>query len=153
MDTIRGHRLFVDRPRQDDRIRVVINQLRDAKHEFYNAQTAAKKRRFRFAIYQAFAELAQHELSWMKQHQGLGLDDSSEIRARLAELQKAERALGQVREELDRARKLKRPPNKKTPWNVSVSGGRIRKPPRLFGISTSPRCFTAPRKLIAKAIF
>ncbi|CAN5797583.1 hypothetical protein BH20VER1_BH20VER1_00630 [soil metagenome] len=107
IDTIRGHRLFVDRPRQDDRIRVVINRLRDAKHEFYNAQTAAKKRRFRFAIYQAIAELAQHELSWMKRHQGLGLDDSAEIRARLLELQQAERALGAVRVELDSARKSK----------------------------------------------
>ena len=60
-------------------MRVVIRRLRDAKYDFSGAATAAKKRRFRFAIYQAFAELAQHELSWMKQHLGLDLDDSEQI--------------------------------------------------------------------------
>jgi hypothetical protein len=109
IDTIRGHRLFVDRPRQDDAVRIVISDLRDAKHEFYNAATATKKNRLRFKIYQAIAKLAQHELSWMKRHRhGLGLNDSDEIGAQLAELQAAERALGHVRDELDRAHKLKK---------------------------------------------
>ena len=107
IDMIRGHRLFVDRPRQDDRMRVVIRRLRDAKHDFYGAATGAKKRRLRFAIYQSFAELAQHELSWMKRHLGLDLDDSEQIRAQLYEYQQAERALGEIRRELDAARKLK----------------------------------------------
>src|SRR6266404_334323 len=87
IDMIRGHRLFVDRPRQDDRMRVVIRRLRDAKHDFYGAATAAQKRRLRFAIYQAFTELAQHELSWMKRHLGLDLDDSEQIRAQLYQYQ------------------------------------------------------------------
>jgi Eco57I restriction-modification methylase len=107
IDMIRGHRLFVDRPRQDDRMRIVIRRLTDAKHEFYSAGTAADKRRLRFAIYQAIAELAQHELSWMKQHLGLNLDDSEQIRAQLQQYQEAEGAVGEIRRQLEAARKLK----------------------------------------------
>ena len=107
VDTIRGQRLHIERPRQDASIRAVLSRLRDAKHDFYTADTAAKKRRFRFAIYLATAELAQHELSWMKRDLGLSLDDSPEIRARIAQLDRLEHALGDVRRQLDAAKKLK----------------------------------------------
>ena len=123
-------------------MRVVIRRLRDAKHDFYGAQTATKKRRLRFAIYQAFAELAQHELSWMKQHLGLDVDDSEQIRAHLYEYQQAEHALGEIRRELDAARKLKTA-RRKTHSNVFACGGMIRKLRPLSGILTSPKCFIA----------
>ncbi|MCX6969105.1 MAG: Eco57I restriction-modification methylase domain-containing protein [Verrucomicrobia bacterium] len=107
VDTIRGQRLRIERPQQDKSILLVLDRLREAKHDFYTADTAAKKRRFRFGIYLATAELAQHQLSWMKRELGLGLDDSPEILARIAHLDLLEHALGELRRQLDAAKKLK----------------------------------------------
>lgn len=107
VDTIRGQRLHIERPRHDAPIRTVLARLRDAKHDFYSAPTAARKRRHRFEIYMATAELAQFEISWMKRDLGLKLDDSPEIRERVAQLDRIERAHGEARKRLDAAKKLK----------------------------------------------
>lgn len=88
----------------------ILNRLTSAKLEFYSAHSLTEKRRLRFDILDATAQLAMVEFQREKLAHGLGFVVSERDKAdaaRQAELQRAERYMAQIRAEIVSARKGK----------------------------------------------
>jgi hypothetical protein len=71
IDTIHGEPVPLGKLHASDQARVVLNRLTTAKREFYRADSVPEKRKLRFAIYAALAELAQIELTVARNELGL----------------------------------------------------------------------------------
>ena len=102
VDMVRGHpvNLKLEAPDDSGMLAPILNKLIAAKREFYDAHKIADKRRLRFDIFDATAELAMYEFSAAK------LDADMFDSERLAELSAAEREMGWLRQQIRAARKL-----------------------------------------------
>jgi hypothetical protein len=105
IDQIHGEPVHV-RAHADSRFHVILSRLNEAKQEFYRAKKLEPKRRWRFKIFDATAELGQHEIAWERTRVG-ELIVHEKHTARIAELDRAVRELGNMREQIRAANKLK----------------------------------------------
>jgi hypothetical protein len=105
VDFIHGQMINLGAHDSSDRTRPVLSKLIKAKRDFYEARTAKEKRRLRFVIYEATAELADFELGWTRTQ--VGLIDTNNDPAFTRELDRAQKALGSVFEEIRGARGAK----------------------------------------------
>jgi type I restriction-modification system DNA methylase subunit len=71
VDFIHGQVINLGAHDLSDRTRPILIKLIKAKQDFYEAHTAKEKRRLRFVIYEAIAELANFELGWARTQIGL----------------------------------------------------------------------------------
>jgi hypothetical protein len=86
---------------EDKTLPPILNKLTGAKRQFYKAHSLTEKRRLRFDILDATAELAMVELARSKLSLGLFVDDSDPAAmARLAELDGAMKEMGAVRQQI-----------------------------------------------------
>jgi hypothetical protein len=93
---------------EDRTLPPILNKLTGAKRQFYEAHSITDKRRLRFDILDATAELAMVELARSKLSFGLLVDESDEAAmTRLAELDRAMKEMGAVREQIAAARRPK----------------------------------------------
>jgi len=93
---------------EDKTLPPILNKLTGAKRQFYEAHSITDKRRLRFDILDATAELAMVELARSKLSFGLLVDESDEAAmTRLAELDRALKEMGAVREQIAAARRPK----------------------------------------------
>src|SRR5207247_2164353 len=90
IDMVRGHPVNMKRDATDEKgmLPPILNKLIAAKRQFYDAHKLTDKRRLRFDILDATAELAMYEFSAAKQELGLIPDEKDT--ARMAELAAAE---------------------------------------------------------------
>src|SRR5262249_20580979 len=105
VDRIHGQPVHIE-AHADPRFHVILSRLNEAKQEFYRAKKLEQKRKWRFKIFDATAELGQHEIGWEKNRLGELIADEKHS-ARLAELDRAMRELGNMREQIKAANKLK----------------------------------------------
>ena len=99
MDYIHGQVITLGAHNSSDRIRPILSKLISAKQDFYEAHTAKEKRRLRFVIYEATAELAKFELGWARTQAGLIATNS--------DVERAQKALAFVFEQIKDARGAK----------------------------------------------
>ncbi|MBU6400956.1 MAG: Eco57I restriction-modification methylase domain-containing protein [Verrucomicrobia bacterium] len=93
---------------EDRTLPPILNKLTGAKRQFYEAHSITDKRRLRFDILDATAELAMVELARSKLDFGLLVDESDQAAmTRLAELDRAQKEMGAVREQIAAARRPK----------------------------------------------
>lgn len=71
VDFIHGQVIDLSVHSPSEQMHSILSKLITAKREFYGARTAKEKRRLRFVIYEATAELARIELRWAQTHIGL----------------------------------------------------------------------------------
>ena len=83
----------------------IMSRLISAKHDFYAARSTKDKRRSRFAIYEATAELTQLELTWARNRIGFFVDDSNATR--VAELNRAQEEIDSMLVQIREARRGK----------------------------------------------
>ena len=105
IDTIHGEPVPLGKLHASDQARVVLNKLTTAKREFYRADSVPEKRKLRFAIYAAMAELAQIELTVARNE--LGLLPDPENAGKVAELDQGQKAMAKVLAQIRDARKMK----------------------------------------------
>jgi methylase of polypeptide subunit release factors len=105
IDTIHGEPVPLGKLHASDQARVVLNKLTTAKREFYRADSVPDKRKLRFAIYAAMAELAQIELTVARNE--LGLLPDPENAGKVAELDQGQKAMAKVLAQIRDARKMK----------------------------------------------
>jgi predicted transcriptional regulator len=105
IDTIHGEPVPLGKLHAGDQARVVLNKLTTAKREFYRADSVPDKRKLRFAIYGAMAELAQIELTVARNE--LGLLPDPENAGKVAELDQGQKAMAKVLGQIRDARKMK----------------------------------------------
>jgi len=105
IDTIHGEPVPLGKLHASDQTRVVLNKLTSAKREFYGADSVPDKRKLRFAIHAATAELAQIELTVARNELGLIPDPSNA--AKVAELDRGQKEMGKVLGQIRDARKMK----------------------------------------------
>jgi Eco57I restriction-modification methylase len=99
MDSIHGQVINLSAHNSSEQIRPTLNNLIAAKQDFYDARTAKEKRRLRFVIYEATAELAKFELGWARTQTGLIVTNT--------EVDRAQKALSLVFEQIRDARGAK----------------------------------------------
>lgn len=105
VDFIHGQAIDLGAHDSSNRLRTILSKLIAAKQEFYGAHTAREKRRLRFVIYEATAELAKIELGWARTHIGL---IETNIDTTLAEdLDRAQKEFDFVFEQIKVAREAK----------------------------------------------
>jgi len=105
VDMIRGEPVPLGRLHAGRDAQLVLNKLAAAKRDFYNADSVPEKRRLRFTVYEATAELAQIELTVARNELGLIPDPANA--EKVAELDHAQKEMGAVLAEIRAARKLK----------------------------------------------
>ena len=105
IDQIHGQPVRIE-AHADPRFHVILSRLNEAKREFYRAKKLEQKREWRFKILEATAELGQHEIAWERNRLGELIADEKHS-ARLSELDHAMRELGNMREQIKAANKLK----------------------------------------------
>ncbi len=105
IDTIHGEPVPLGKLHASDQARVVLNKLTSAKREFYRADSVPEKRKLRFAIYAALAELAQIELTVARNE--LGLLPNPENAGKVAELDQGQKEMAKVLAQIRDARKMK----------------------------------------------
>jgi hypothetical protein len=105
IDTIHGEPVPLGKLHASDQARVVLNKLTTAKREFYRADAVPEKRKLRFAIYAALAELAQIELTVARNE--LGLLPDPENAGKVAELDQGQKEMAKVLGQIRDARKMK----------------------------------------------
>jgi predicted transcriptional regulator len=105
IDTIHGEPVPLGKLHAGDQARVVLNKLTTAKREFYRADSVPDKRKLRFAIYGAMAELAQIELTVARNE--LGLLPDPENAGKVVELDQGQKAMAKVLGQIRDARKMK----------------------------------------------
>jgi hypothetical protein len=105
IDMVRGHPVNMTHGGADKEgmLRPILNKLIAAKRQFYDAHKMTDKRRLRFDILDATAELAIYEFSATKIEIGLIPDEKGS--ARVAELAAAEREMESLRAQIRAARK------------------------------------------------
>ena len=105
IDMVRGHPVNMKHGGADEKgmLPPILNRLITAKRQFYDAHKMTDKRRLRFDILDATAELAMYEFSATKTDIGLIPDEKDS--ARVAELASAEREMGWLRQQIRAARK------------------------------------------------
>jgi hypothetical protein len=105
IDMVRGHPVNMKNDGADEKgmLPPILNKLITAKRQFYEAHKMTDKRRLRFDILDATAELAMYEFSAAKTDIGLIPDEKDSARA--AELAAAEREMGWLRQQIRAARK------------------------------------------------
>jgi hypothetical protein len=79
IDFIHGQAINLGTRGSSERLRPVLNKLITAKRDFYNAHTAKEKRRLRFLIFEATAELANIELGWGRTQVGLIMPNGEKL--------------------------------------------------------------------------
>lgn len=94
VDKIHGEPVPLGKIHVGSQAQQALNELTTAKREFYAAERAAEKRRLRLAIYKATADLAQIELTAARNELGLIPDPANA--AKVAELDRGQREVGQV---------------------------------------------------------
>ena len=94
VDKIHGEPIPLGKIHVGSQAQQALNELTTAKREFYAAERAAEKRRLRLAIYKATADLAQIELTAARNELGLIPDPANA--AKVAELDRGQREVGQV---------------------------------------------------------
>lgn len=99
MDYIHGQVINLGAHNSSDRIRPTLSKLIAAKQDFYDAHSAKEKRRLRFVIYEATAELAKFELGWAQTQAGLIATNR--------DVERAQKALAFVFEQIRDARGAK----------------------------------------------
>lgn len=106
VDIVRGYPLNLKLYDADDTgiLPPILKRLVTAKRAFYDAHKIADKRRLRFDILDATAELAMYEFTAAKAE--LGLIAADEDMERLARLWGAEREMAQLRQQIRSARRL-----------------------------------------------
>ena len=93
---------------EDKTLPPILNRLTSAKLQFYEAHSITDKRRLRFDILDATAELSMLELARSKLSFGLFVSDSDIAgMKRLAEIDRAMKQMGAMREQIAAARHLK----------------------------------------------
>ena len=104
---VRGHPVNMKHGGADEKgmLPPILNKLIAAKRQFYDAHKMTDKRRLRFDILDATAELAMYEFSATKTEIGLIPDEKDA--ARVSELAAAEREMGWLRQQIRAARKLR----------------------------------------------
>lgn len=109
IDRVHGEPVNIATIAAEDRtLPPILNKLTGAKRQFYEAHSITDKRRLRFDILDATAELAMVELARSKLSFGLLVDESDETAmTRLAELDRAQKEMGAVREQIAVARRPK----------------------------------------------
>jgi type I restriction-modification system DNA methylase subunit len=105
IDRIHGQPLHIE-AHADPHFHVILSRLNQAKQEFYRAKKLEQKRKWRFKIFDATAELGQHEIAWERNRVGELIADEKHA-TRLSELDRAMRELGNMREQIRAANKLK----------------------------------------------
>ena len=105
IDTIHGEPVPLGKLHASDQARVVLNKLTTAKREFYRADSVPDKRKLRFTIYAAMAELAQIELTVARNE--LGLLPDPENAGKVAELDQGQKAMAKILGQIRDARKMK----------------------------------------------
>ena len=105
IDTIHGEPVPLGKLHASDQARVVLNKLTTAKREFYRADSVPEKRKLRFAVYGAMAELAQIELTVARNE--LGLLPDPENAGKVVELDQGQKAMAKVLGQIRDARKMK----------------------------------------------
>lgn len=105
VDYIHGEPFNLGSIPSGDRARSILSKLIAAKQDFYAVRNAKEKRRLRFEIYEATAELAQVELTWARNRIGLIMSDTNA--AHVAELDRAQKEMGFVLDQIVSARKAK----------------------------------------------
>jgi hypothetical protein len=85
-----------------------LNELASAKREFFNARTAAAKRKLRLSIYKALTDLAKIELTRARTEtaKGFGFDLDERSAARVAEIDNGLKEIAFIAAQLRDARKL-----------------------------------------------
>lgn len=106
IDQVRGQPVNLSRVDADDKSQLppILNRLIAAKREFYESHSMADKRRLRFDILDATAELAMYEFNAAKT--ALGLIPHEDDKEKLAELVHAEREMGLMRQQIRAARRM-----------------------------------------------
>jgi adenine-specific DNA-methyltransferase len=97
VDTIHGQRIEIQRLSGDPNSRKPLSDLASAKRDYFIADSKTKKRELRLMIANAYSELAQIELTWQRNEQGLALDDGSASAGRAARLKDILDELGRFR--------------------------------------------------------
>jgi hypothetical protein len=105
INMVRGHPVNVKHNGADEKgmLSPILNKLIAAKRLFYDAHRMTDKRRLRFDILDATAELAMYEFNAAKIAIGLIPDEKDS--ARVVELAAAEREMGWLRQQIRAARK------------------------------------------------
>ena len=105
IDMIHGEPVPLGKLHAGEKARLPLNRLITSKREFYRADSVPEKRKLRFAIYEATAELAQVELTAARNELGLLPDpDNAE---KVAELDQGQKEMAKVLAQIRDARKLK----------------------------------------------
>jgi adenine-specific DNA-methyltransferase len=94
VDKIHGEPIPLGKLHVGSQAQQALSELTTAKREFFAAERAAEKRRLRLAIYKATADLAQIELTAARNELGLIPDPANA--AKVAELDRGQREVGQV---------------------------------------------------------
>jgi type I restriction-modification system DNA methylase subunit len=105
IDQIHGEPIHLE-AHADPQFQVILSRLTEAKQEFYRAKKLETKRKWRFKILDATAELGQHEIAWERNRLGELIADEKH-NARIVQLDRAVRELGNMREQIRSANKLK----------------------------------------------
>jgi type I restriction-modification system DNA methylase subunit len=108
VDYIHGEPVELKQLSSESGAGLALSKLSSAKREFFNARTAAAKRKLRLDIYENITELAKIELTRARTDAaglGLGLDERDA--ERVAELDKGLKELGYVSTQVRAARKLR----------------------------------------------
>ena len=105
VDMIHGEPVPLGRLHAGAQAQVALNRLISAKREFYNADSVPDKRRLRFEIYHALAELAQIELTAARNELGLFPDPANA--EKVAELDHGLKEMAWVLAHIRDARKMK----------------------------------------------
>lgn len=92
IDMIHGVPVNLGKLRENTASNPALNRLSSAKHDFFHAQSVAKKRDLQLAIFDALTELA--EIALRDARNDLGLVPDERNAARVAELERARAAVG-----------------------------------------------------------
>jgi hypothetical protein len=105
VDYIHGEPVNLGSPDSGDQSHSILTKLIVAKQDFYAARSKKDKRRLRFVVHEATAELAQIEFNWARNRMGLFADQADAVR--IAELERAQKEMASVLGQIRAARKAK----------------------------------------------
>ena len=105
VDSVHGEPVNLGSLESGEHAGPILKKLISAKHDFYTAHTAKDKRRSRFTIYEATAELAKLEVTWARNR--LGFFGNHSNTTYIAELNRAQQEVDSLLVQIRAARRAR----------------------------------------------